>query len=98
MSIAFLGIHTPLLCLIVYLMIQPQMETSSSWGIFIISLLATLLGTVATIYVLMGLIKPVSLASSALRIYLKEQQLPNLPSRYEDEVGTLMSATSPLNQ
>lgn len=90
MTIAFIGIHTPLLCIISYLITQSQLDSESAWHILFVTLIATLFGTAATLYILLGLLKPVSLASLALRSYLKDQSLPDLPASYEDEVGLLM--------
>jgi len=69
---------------------QPQLRAEIPVGILTVALVATLVGTIATIYILIGLLKPLALTSSALKSYLKDQSLPDLPASYEDEVGTLM--------
>jgi len=60
----------------------------------IIALLATLAGTGATIYALHHLLKPVILTSAALQNYLNTKILPELPTEFTDEAGTLMADTS----
>ncbi|MEH2318265.1 MAG: EAL domain-containing protein [Nostoc sp.] len=60
----------------------------------IIALLATLVGTAVTLYALNHLLKPVILTSAALQNYLNTKTLPELPTEYADEAGTLMADTS----
>jgi diguanylate cyclase (GGDEF)-like protein len=90
MVVAFVGIHTPLLCIITFLITQSELGFESAVSILTVTLLATLAGTAATLYILIGLLKPVSVTSLALRSYLKDQKLPRLPENYHDEVGQLM--------
>jgi len=59
-----------------------------------IALLATLAGTAATLYALHHLLKPVILTSTALQNYLNTKTLPELPTEFADEAGTLMADTS----
>nr|WP_051158511.1 GGDEF domain-containing phosphodiesterase [Nodosilinea nodulosa] len=94
MAVAFLGIHVPLLTLLASFV----MSNTYSWEIALrvlgVALLATLTGTAATLYALHQLLVPVRLTSTALQTYLENQSLPSLPTRFTDEVGTLMADTS----
>lgn len=58
-----------------------------------IALAATLLGTAATLLLLHGLLAPLAATADALRAYLSEREVPDLPSGYRDEAGVLMSDT-----
>ncbi len=54
-------------------------------------LLATLAGTAATLYALFALLRPVSLTSKALRRYLDDNKMPDLPTGFDDKAGRLMA-------
>lgn len=62
----------------------------SSLHILLITLGLTLAATGLTLFLLNQLIAPIQLTHQALRHYLTEQQLPELPTEYQDEVGILM--------
>jgi hypothetical protein len=47
----------------------------------------TLFASALTLIVLKQLIKPIEVASKALRNYKKERLVPNLPTGYFDEAG-----------
>ena len=84
--VAFVGIHTPLILLVLYLALLPA-ETGS---IIVALLFATLLGTAATLYALYALLAPVSLAAGALRDYRERGATPELPVGFPDRAGRLM--------
>lgn len=88
---AFLGILVPLICLVVYLLLRSPLELGVTVRIVAIVLLATLFGGAATLYVLRGLLVPVTLASQGLRDYLEEQRTPDLPTGFTDRAGRLMA-------
>jgi len=89
--VAFLGIHLPLIVMIVYLVVSHQLVTSAlPLGILI--LLATLVGTAATLYIQYQLLEPVRLAEKALSAYTQNQVLPNLPAGSDDEAGRLLAS------
>ncbi|MBI2486193.1 MAG: GGDEF domain-containing protein [Deltaproteobacteria bacterium] len=90
MLIAFLGTHVPLLVLIFYSLYQSN-EFDSKLKVLLITLVATLLGTAFTLYMLYLLLSPVSLASSMLRDYINNKKMPELPTEFTDEVGRLMA-------
>jgi diguanylate cyclase (GGDEF)-like protein len=90
MLVAFLGIHVPLLALIFYSLYLPG-EFDSNVRILIIALVATILGTGFSLYMLYLLLSPVSLASRMLRDYINHKKVPELPTHFTDEVGRLMA-------
>ena len=92
--IAFIGTHIPLLTLLGCFIMSTALLLSVKLQVLAIALAATLMGTAVTLFALNALLAPVSLASSALRYYQRNQQLLNLPTAFFDEVGTLMADTS----
>ncbi|MCC5657469.1 EAL domain-containing protein [Nostoc sp. XA010] len=94
MSVAFLGTHVPLLTLLLSFVISNSYSLEMAAQVMIIALLATLAGTAATLYALNHLLKPVILTSAALQNYLNTKTLPELPTEFADEAGTLMADTS----
>jgi diguanylate cyclase (GGDEF)-like protein len=90
MLVAFLGTNVPLLVLIFYSLYQSN-EFDSKLKILLITLVATLLGAVFTLYVLYLLLSPVSLASRMLRDYINDKKMPELPTEFTDEAGRLMA-------
>jgi diguanylate cyclase (GGDEF)-like protein len=94
MVVAFLGIHVPLLTLMVWFLTSNSYSVETSVRVLLIALLATLAGTGATLYTLRHLLVPVILTSEALQNYLDTRTLPNLPTEFTDEVGTLMANSS----
>jgi diguanylate cyclase (GGDEF)-like protein len=94
MLVAFLGTHIPLLALLLSFVISNNYDAGMVLRVMIIALLATLMGTAATLYVLNRLLAPVILTSVALKAYLNTKALPNLPTQFIDEAGTLMADTS----
>ncbi len=63
----FLGTHVPLIALVLYLVLSPPIGFGPKSSVFVIVLLATILGTAATLWALFVLLKPISLACKALR-------------------------------
>jgi diguanylate cyclase (GGDEF)-like protein len=89
---AFLGTHVPLIALVLYLVLSPLAGGfEAKLGVFAVVLVATLLGTFATLYTLYVLLKPVSMASEALRGYLNDGKMPALPTGFTDRAGKLMA-------
>ena len=93
MLVAFIGTHIPLIVLIFDAATSnySQREVTST---LLITLLATLISTVATLYALHHLLRPIIFTSQALRQYLKSKRLTDLPTNFQDEVGTLMTDTN----
>ncbi|WP_375496152.1 putative bifunctional diguanylate cyclase/phosphodiesterase [uncultured Nostoc sp.] len=94
MLVAFLGTHVPLLTLLLSFVISNSYSLEMAIRVMSIALLATLAGTAATLYALHYLLKPVILTSAALQNYLNTKTLPELPTEFADEAGTLMADTS----
>ncbi|MBD2563256.1 MULTISPECIES: putative bifunctional diguanylate cyclase/phosphodiesterase [Nostoc] len=94
MLVAFLGTHVPLLTLLLSFVISNSYSWEMAARVMIIALLATLAGTAVTLYALNHLLKPVILTSAALQNYLNTKTLPELPTEFADEAGTLMADTS----
>ena len=86
--IAFLGIHIPLIGIILYLLFGPA--HLQAIPIFLLVLLLTLVATGATLYMLNGLLYPLMQSKKALERYLDDRSLPELPQNYPDEAGILM--------
>jgi diguanylate cyclase (GGDEF)-like protein len=94
MLVAFVGTHIPLLSLLIYFVISTSFTFEMKVSVIVIALLATLVGMAITLYALHHLLAPITLTFLALREYLSKKQLPNLPTEFTDEVGTLMADTS----
>ncbi|OYD94602.1 GGDEF-domain containing protein [Nostoc sp. 'Peltigera membranacea cyanobiont' 210A] len=94
MLVAFLGTHIPLLSLLLSFVISNSYSLEMTIRVMLIALLATLAGTAVTLYAIHHLLKPVILTSAALQNYLNTKTLPELPTEFADEVGTLMADTS----
>ncbi|MEG4985653.1 EAL domain-containing protein [Microcoleus sp. BR0-C5] len=94
MLVAFLGTHVPLLTLMVWFLTSNAYSVETSVRVLVIALLATLAGTGATLYTLRHLLVPIILTSEALQNYFDTRTLPNLPTEFTDEVGTLMANSS----
>lgn len=87
--IAFLGIHVPLLGLILFMLFGDATKLSEG-AIILLVLVFTLIATVATLYVLNRLLEPLVMSKNALESYIKSRALPNLPVMFKDEAGILM--------
>src|ERR687898_3099434 len=91
MLTAFLGTHAPLIALVVYLLLGYSGALDSTLRILVLMVGVTLLGTVATLLALRGLLAPIRLTSSALKEYIDDQETPALPTGFTDEAGELMA-------
>lgn len=60
------------------------------WNIIIVALLATLVATAGTLYLLRGLLWPLHEAKKALSDYTGKKIIPTLPLHYTDEAGQLL--------
>ena len=89
MMVAFLGSHIPLLALVLSFILSNTYSWEMTVRVLGTALLATLGGTVVTLYSLRRLLSPVILTSTALQDYLNTQALPKLPTEFTDEVGAL---------
>lgn len=89
--VAFLGIHLPLIAMVIYLIVTHQLRPEAM-PLAILILLATLVGTAATLYVQFRLLEPVRLAEKALSVYTNDRVLPSLPEGFDDEAGRLLQS------
>jgi EAL domain-containing protein (putative c-di-GMP-specific phosphodiesterase class I)/GGDEF domain-containing protein len=91
MVMAFAGTHVPLIALAgSYAARGAAGWAEVAWALGV-ALLATLAGTAATLWVLDRLLQPVMATSRALRRYREGRVLPDLPTGFADEAGTLMA-------
>lgn len=86
--IAFLGIHIPLIGLIILILLSPGALPSTT--VLLLALICTLGATAATLYILNMLLAPLKMSKAALEDYLTQRKMPNLPKQYQDEAGILM--------
>ncbi|MGJ4789899.1 putative bifunctional diguanylate cyclase/phosphodiesterase [Leptospira koniambonensis] len=93
MLVAFLGTHVPLITLLLFFVLSTVQDAQTALKILGIALVATLAGTAATLLALHKLLAPVMLTSKSLNRYLSEREIPNLPTVFDDEAGSLMADT-----
>jgi diguanylate cyclase (GGDEF)-like protein len=91
MLVVFAGTHLPQVVLVLYLLLATPGGLGTHSGVLAALLIATLLGFVATLFALHGLLAPVRLASSSLEAYLDKRRKPELPLGFSDEAGRLMA-------
>ena len=89
--VALLGIHVPLIALVLCLVLYSPSDCGDAMGVLAAVLLATLLGADATLRVLYLLLEPVSLASKALRDYADHGKMTDLPIWFTGPAGRLMA-------
>ncbi|MCB1138376.1 MAG: EAL domain-containing protein [Leptospiraceae bacterium] len=94
MLVAFLGTHVPLLTLLFWFLLSQNVASSEMIRVLLIALVATLVGTLATLMVLNALLRPILVSSRALRGFLKDRSKVALPTHFTDEAGTLMADTT----
>jgi signal transduction histidine kinase len=88
MTIAFLGIHVPLIAFCIFLIVGDVHFTKLN--AILIVLLATLIATAITLYIFYSLLAPLHVSKKALTDYITLKKTPDLPVTYTDEVGILM--------
>ncbi|WPP52871.1 sensor histidine kinase [Catalinimonas niigatensis] len=88
--ISFVGIHIPLLGIILYL-ISVEKNEVTPLEIIILALILTLVATSITLFLLNELLKPLKMIQEGLDQYIQTKQLPDLPEHYQDELGQVMS-------
>lgn len=86
--IAFLGIHIPLIGLI--LLFASSFQEISFGHVILITLLLTLIATALTLVILRLLLSPLHISNEALKTYVSEGKVPSLPLYFNDEAGCLM--------
>lgn len=91
--VAFLGTHVPLLTLLAFFVGSVSPSADYTVRVAVVAVVATLLGTAATLFGLHRLLAPVLLTQRALREYVTNGWMPSLPSQFTDEAGALMADT-----
>ena len=90
--IAFLGVHIPLLSLISYTAIV-TIHWTTALSVIVVSVIATVLGSLITLFVQAQALAPILQATTALNRYITTGELPTLPTTFADEAGQLMANT-----
>ncbi len=90
--VVFMGVHVPLIALVLYLLLGGNLIAQRPGAAALaVLLIAPVVGTVATLWALHGLLAPVRLASSSLRGYLDSKEVPRLSIHFSDEAGRLLA-------
>lgn len=90
--IAFVGTHLPLLCLVTYFLSVTGNLTAHS-DVLALVLLATLVGTVATLAMLYAILSPLYRIEQSLHQFERDGRIVALPDTLQDPVGRLMQRT-----
>ena len=86
--VAFVGIHIPLISIIIFIANNDEITKTST---FLVSLIFTLVATVLTLIILRKLLEPLLFSRKALEDYLLNRTIPALPENFNDEAGILMN-------
>lgn len=89
--VSFLGVHVPLIATVGYLIATDDAPFTHALGVMVAMLVATLVGTGATLACLYALLSPVRAAAQAMNAYLRDRTVPRLPTEGDDEAGRLMA-------
>jgi len=89
---AFAGTQVPLLVFIAYLLFA-RADWASMFPLVAALVLACFAGFLGTLWVLREILVPIDLTAEALRRYLEERRLPDLPVEFPDQAGRLMEGT-----
>lgn len=92
LSVAFVGIHVPLIGLLVYFILTSA-DKGEALPVLVIALILTLVGTGATLYLQYVLLGPVRAASEALKNYQEGAPPPNFFTRSDDDAAVLLGST-----
>jgi signal transduction histidine kinase len=89
--IAFVGVHIPLLVILLYIAISAD-DLRQSTPLLLVGLLATLSGMLFTLFIQAQILAPVLETARALSEYTQLRKLPKLPTNFTDEAGVLMAS------
>jgi predicted signal transduction protein with EAL and GGDEF domain len=87
----FAGTHLPLLALIFYFLRSTASSGAHEAKVLAIAIGVTVGGTLLTVCLLHYLLQPILLTSRSLKQYAQDGILPQLPTQFPDEAGTLMA-------
>jgi signal transduction histidine kinase len=90
LTVAFLGVHVPLIALVLYVAVGKGTWTDAL-ALLVVALVATLAGTGVTLFVQGRLLAPITQTSRALKQYVETRSLPALPTTFSDDAGRLMA-------
>ena len=90
--VSFIGVHVPMFGAVAYVLLADTKPFLEQLDVLSAMLLATLIGTGGTMFVMKELLAPVRAASEAADLYLRNRQIPRLPTKYTDSAGVLMSS------
>lgn len=85
--VAFVGIHIPLLGIILFALFATAISTTT---FILITLGLTLGATALTLKILNSLLAPIIEGKTALKAYVEHSTVPDLPIIYTDEVGEML--------
>jgi signal transduction histidine kinase len=91
--VSFIGIHIPLIGIVVYILISADFNLENKLPILIAGTIATLCGTAITLWIQFQLLSPIRRSIEALREFRDHQTIPELPVHFQDEAGELMRNT-----
>jgi diguanylate cyclase (GGDEF)-like protein len=89
---AFVGTQVPLLVFIAYLLVA-RADWMAMYPLVAALVLACFAGFLGTMWVLREILVPIDLTADALKRYLEERRLPDLPIEFPDQAGRLMEGT-----
>ena len=95
--IAFIGTHVPLIATVSFLFKQ-RGGVMANLDIAGVILVATLAGTAATLLSLRAILSPLFAVRDAMIVFETDGERVELPTRFRDEVGTVMALTDRLMQ
>lgn len=87
--VAFIGVHTPLLVFIAYVLVKFGRDTIPLQSLSVV-LIATLIGTAATFLALRALLSPLYMVADHLTDWSKGRKIGRLPDHFDDQLGKLM--------
>jgi diguanylate cyclase (GGDEF)-like protein len=90
--IAFVGTHLPLLCLVTYFL-SLNGNLTAHIDVLVLVLLATLVGTAATLAMLYAILSPLYRIEQSLLQFERDGRIVALPDSLQDPVGRLMQRT-----
>ena len=90
--VSFIGVHVPMFGAVTYVLLADTKPFLEQLDVLGAMLLATLIGTGGTMFVMKELLAPVRAASEAADQYLRNRQIPRLPTKYTDSAGVLMAS------
>lgn len=89
---AFVSAQVPLVVFIVYLL-AARTDVAQIYPLLAALVLASVMSFLGTVWLLREILAPIDLTAEALKAYLDNRTLPDLPVHFTDEAGRLMEGT-----